>query len=120
MPAAISTFVLPKIGERYGRRYFLTGEIFAAVDAKEIGLVHEVVPPGDLEGTADSICAAIAANGPRAVRAALAIIRRSRELPLAQALDEEEQHAVDLILTGECLHGIGAFLTGKAPVFPDN
>jgi hypothetical protein len=26
---------------------------------------------------------------------------------------------VDLIASGECLHGIGAFLTGQIPNFPD-
>src|ERR1044071_6794654 len=41
IPAVISPFVLPKIGQ-HARRYFLTGERFDAETALRIGLVHEV------------------------------------------------------------------------------
>ena len=37
------------IGVRQVRRYALTGERFGADDARRIGLVHEVVPLGELE-----------------------------------------------------------------------
>jgi enoyl-CoA hydratase/carnithine racemase len=57
-------------------------------------------------------------NGPRAVRSALKMIRAGRNLPLQATLDLEQQTAVDLIASGECLHGIGAFLTGQTPNFP--
>lgn len=97
----------------------LTTRELTAGEALDLGVVNRVSPAGEVLAAALGIAEAIAANGPRAVRAALAIIRRSREEPLAAVLDEEESRAVDLILTGECLHGIGAFLAGKAPVFPD-
>src|SRR5919202_1788725 len=41
IPAVISPFVLPKIGQ-HARRYFLTGERFDATTAQRIGLVHEI------------------------------------------------------------------------------
>src|SRR5204862_6096931 len=41
VPAVVSPFVLPKIGQ-HARRYFLTGERFDAQTALRIGLVHEV------------------------------------------------------------------------------
>ncbi|HUF06090.1 MAG TPA: enoyl-CoA hydratase-related protein, partial [Candidatus Binatia bacterium] len=44
IPAVISTFVLPKIGESHARALFATGERFGAERALRIGLVHEVVP----------------------------------------------------------------------------
>jgi methylglutaconyl-CoA hydratase len=40
------------IGVRQVRRYALTGERFDAQQARRIGLVHEVVPLADLEGSA--------------------------------------------------------------------
>jgi enoyl-CoA hydratase/carnithine racemase len=58
-------------------------------------------------------------NGPRAVRSALKVLRAGRGLSLAAALDLERRTAIDLIATGECLHGIAAFLTGQPAVFPD-
>ncbi len=44
LPAVISPFVLAKIGRSAARELFLTGARFSAARAKEIGLVHAVVP----------------------------------------------------------------------------
>ena len=44
LPAMISPYVLQKIGASAARDLFLTGRRFDARKAKEIGLVHEVVP----------------------------------------------------------------------------
>src|ERR687894_2052743 len=48
-PATIAPFVLRKIGLSHTRALFLTGERFDAARAREIGLVHEVVPEGGLD-----------------------------------------------------------------------
>ena len=44
LPAVISPFVLAKIGRSAARELFLTGRAFSAARAREIGLVHAVVP----------------------------------------------------------------------------
>jgi methylglutaconyl-CoA hydratase len=61
------------IGVRQVRRYALTGERFGAVEARRIGLVHEVVPASDLEAAGERIVAALLANGPRAMAETKAI-----------------------------------------------
>jgi enoyl-CoA hydratase/carnithine racemase len=61
----------------------------------------------------------IAQNGPGAVRSALVVIRQSRELSLGKALDLEAETAAKLIASGECMHGITAFMEKKKPEFPD-
>ena len=58
-------------------------------------------------------------SGPQAVRCALKVIRAGRNLSLAGALDLEKRTAIDLIASGECLYGIGAFLSGERVDFPD-
>ena len=45
LPAMISPYVVRKIGLSAARELCLTGARFSAARAKEIGLVHEVVPP---------------------------------------------------------------------------
>ena len=45
----ISPFVLPKIGVSAARELFLTGMRFDAARAREIGLVHAVVPAAELD-----------------------------------------------------------------------
>ena len=49
IPAVISTFVLPKIGESHARALFVTGQRFDAERARAIGLVHELA--GDEDGS---------------------------------------------------------------------
>jgi methylglutaconyl-CoA hydratase len=72
IPAAISPFVLPKIGQ-HARRYFLTGERFDAETALRIGLVHEVAD--DLDAAIERVVHELRASGPNAVREAKRLIR---------------------------------------------
>jgi enoyl-CoA hydratase/carnithine racemase len=72
IPAVISPFVLPKIGQ-HARRYFLTGERFDAATALRIGLVHEV--SDELDATVDAILEQLLSSGPKAVRAAKDLVR---------------------------------------------
>lgn len=55
------------IGPRQVRRYALTGERFDAMEARRIGLVHEVVPQERLGARGAEIVAAILENSPGAV-----------------------------------------------------
>lgn len=72
VPAVISPFVLPKIGQ-HARRYFLTGERFDAQTALRIGLVHEVAE--ELDVTVQRIVEELLSSGPNAVREAKTLIR---------------------------------------------
>ena len=72
VPAVISPFVLPKIGQ-HARRYFLTGERFDADTALRIGLVHEVTD--ELEMTTQAIVDQLSSSGPNAMREAKKLIR---------------------------------------------
>jgi len=74
IPAVISPFVLAKIGASHARRLFLSGERFDARRAAAIGLVHEVVDAGALEGTVDAIAGELESAGPQAVAAAKRLI----------------------------------------------
>jgi methylglutaconyl-CoA hydratase len=72
VPAVISPFVLPKIGQ-HARRYFLTGERFDAQTALRIGLVHEVAE--DLDAAVERVVSELLSSGAEAVRAAKRLVR---------------------------------------------
>jgi methylglutaconyl-CoA hydratase len=72
IPAVISPFVLPKIGQ-HARRYFLTGERFDAETARRIGLVHEVAD--ELDKAVQAIVDQLLSSGPNAVREAKKLVR---------------------------------------------
>ena len=107
------------IGAASATDLILTARRIGADEALALGLVNRVSAPGNALNDAIAMAEAISRNGPRAVRSALKVIRAGRHLSLQETLDLEQQTAVDLIASGECLHGIGAFLTGQTATFPD-
>ncbi len=75
LPAVVAPYVLRKIGVSAARELFLTGRRFDARRAKEMGLVHEVVPAAGLDAAVATRIADVLTAGPRAVTAAKALIR---------------------------------------------
>jgi methylglutaconyl-CoA hydratase len=75
VPATISPFVLAKIGRSAARELFLTGVRFTAARAKEIGLVHRVVPAGNLDAQVEECVGEVLTASPEAIAAAKALIR---------------------------------------------
>ena len=107
------------IGSAAAADLILTARRVGAEEALGLGLINRIAEPGKTLDVALELAGAIVQNGPRAVRSALKIIRAGRNLSLDATLDLEKQTAIDLIASGECLHGIGAFLSGQPPIFPD-
>jgi methylglutaconyl-CoA hydratase len=85
IPAVIAPYVLAKIGQSAARELFVTGRRFDAAYAREIGLVHAVVPAGDLIDRVNKYLIEIAANGPEAMRAAKALLRGIANQSIADA-----------------------------------
>jgi methylglutaconyl-CoA hydratase len=117
LPAVISTFALAKIGPGQARRWFLTGEVFDARRAREIGLVHEVVPAAELDGAVDAITTSLAANGPQAIREAKALIRRVAGMRRDEALEHCAATIARVRVTREAQEGLRAFLEKREPAW---
>jgi methylglutaconyl-CoA hydratase len=76
LPAVISPFAIAKIGVSAARELFLTGARFTAARAKEIGLVHAVVPVQELDNTVATYVRELLTAGPEAIAAAKALIAK--------------------------------------------
>jgi methylglutaconyl-CoA hydratase len=74
LPAVISPFVVQKIGVSAARELFLTGARFTAARAREIGLVHAVVPPADLDRTVGAYVDELLTSAPGAIAEAKQLI----------------------------------------------
>ncbi|MFZ5573059.1 MAG: enoyl-CoA hydratase/isomerase family protein [Thermodesulfobacteriota bacterium] len=107
------------IGPSRAADLILTAREIGAEEALALGMVNRISRPGTVLEEALVLAEAIASNGPRAVRHALTVIRRSRDLSLRDNLALELSLAADLIASGECIHGVSAFLMKKKPDFPD-
>jgi len=97
----------------------LTTREVHAPEALSLGIINRISAPAMARDEAVSIAQTIAGHGPRAVRRALSVIRRTFDLAFEEALELETREAVALIASGECIHGIEAFLMKKKPEFPD-
>ncbi len=116
LPATIGPYVLSKIGEGMARRYFLTGEVFEAADALRIGLVHEVVPPAELQNAAGWFVKRLREGGPQAHGAIKNLIARIAGAPIDEVLMADTAHRIaSQRATDEGKEGARAFLEKRKP-----
>ncbi|QTS84000.1 enoyl-CoA hydratase-related protein [Coxiella endosymbiont of Amblyomma nuttalli] len=69
VPAIIAPYIIRSIGYGPARRYFLTAELFSAIEAKEMGLLHQVVKVNALQSIGYILAESIKKNGPQALLA---------------------------------------------------
>jgi methylglutaconyl-CoA hydratase len=116
IPAVISPYVIAAIGESAARRYFLTAETFSSWEAQRLGLVHEVVDRGALEGRGRQVVDALLQGGPVAQRAAKELVSAVAGRRLDEALIEETATRIaGLRVSDEGREGISAFLEKRKP-----
>jgi methylglutaconyl-CoA hydratase len=117
-PAVISPYVIAKIGVSQARRYFVTAERFSARQALAIGLVHEVVEPGELDAAVAAMLMLLLANGPRAMRAAKGLVSAVAASRNADVLRASTASMIaDLRASEEGREGLRAFLEKSPPAW---
>ena len=117
LPAVISPFSLAKIGRSAARELFLTGARFSAARAREIGLVHAVVPASELDAAVDGYVREILTAAPEAIAAAKALIRDVWGRPLDEARPITAQAIADRRVSAEGQEGLRAFLEKRKPTW---
>jgi methylglutaconyl-CoA hydratase len=113
--ATISPFVLAKIGRGAARELFVTGARFTAARAREIGLVHAVVPAADLDATVARYIADILAAAPEAVAASKALIRDVWGHQPSQAVAITAAAIAARRVSSEGQEGLRSFLEKRRP-----
>ncbi len=116
IPAAISPYIVAKVGISAARRYALSGERFSAWEAHRIGLVHEVTNASALETVARELFDSLLAGGPEAMVAAKDLLFEVEGKVIDQELREETARRIARIrVTREGQEGVKAFLEKRRP-----
>ena len=120
VPAVISPYVIAAIGARQAQRYFLSAEVFAAEEAKRIGLLHDAVPGAELDAAVDRVLHWLLKGGPLAQREAKQLVHKlGGDTPAAQTdIDRDNARLIArLRVSPEGQEGLAAFLDKRPPTW---
>lgn len=112
VPAVVSPYVLRKIGPGHARALFTTGRTFGAEEAYRIGLVHRVVPAGELDAAVSDAVGDLLAAGPEAIAACKRLVR---DATMVFALPDLPDRIAAVRASSEGAGGVAAFLAKEEP-----
>ena len=117
IPATIGPVVMRKIGLSQARKLYLTGMRFPAAVAKEIKLVHEVVPASSMNSVLQHYLSEIASAAPHAVRVAKKLIRdiQGQKLWDPSIMEDTCEVLSELRVGDEAQEGFAAFFEKRSP-----
>jgi enoyl-CoA hydratase len=95
----------------------LTGRHVFAPEAKELGLIGEVVDDGKALERAREVAGTIAANGPVAVQAVLRALRATEGVPEREAMRIDSEIGMPVFMTDDAKEGPLAFIEKRTPEF---
>ncbi len=117
-PGDGATQRLPRlVGKSMAMKMILSGEMIAAAEAKEIGLVAEVVPAGAAVARALDLAAVIAEKSPIALRLAKESVLMAFETPLSAGLAFERRNLALAFGSDDQKEGMRAFVDKREPRF---
>lgn len=114
-----TSYHLPRlVGASRSAELLLTGRTFGAEEAREMGLVLDVVPDGEVVDRALATARQIAENGPLAVWMTKETMWQTVDAPsLRHAIDLENRTQVMCTATGELAEAFAAFREGRTPTW---
>ncbi len=115
VPAVISVPVLRRVPAQQVHRLFLTGEVFGAVRAREIGLLDEVVGEGGLDAAVSEIVVMLMRGEPTALALTKQLSRTIGALPPDEAFARLTLLSEERFASAEGHEGMTAFAEKRDP-----
>lgn len=117
-PDAAGAYLLTRlVGPQAAKRLYLYGDDVPAEEALRLGLVSEVVPPGELSARAAALAARLAAGPTRAMAVSKRLVNHALDADRDAAL-AEEAWGQELVMTSEdAQEGVRAFVERREPTF---
>jgi len=117
VPAVISVPCLRRMPSRAAAEYFLTGEVFDAPRAAEIGLLTRAVAEGDLDAEVARYAGLLLRGAPSALAGTKALLRDVPELDVADGLARMAELSARFFGSDEAREGMTAFAAKRDPVW---
>jgi methylglutaconyl-CoA hydratase len=115
VPAAISPYVIRRIGESPARELFLTGERLDARRALDLGLVNRVVPHEELDASTAELVRLLLSSGPEAIAKSKELLQRVPGMSPEEARTYTAEVIARLRVSAEGQEGMAAFLEKRKP-----
>jgi methylglutaconyl-CoA hydratase len=114
-PAVISVPCLRRMPSRAAAEYFLTGEVFDAARAAEIGLLTRAVPADELDAEVNRYTALLSKGAPGAVAATKGVLREVTAEPVGSGLARMAELSGTLFGSDEAREGMTAYAEKRDP-----
>jgi methylglutaconyl-CoA hydratase len=119
LPALVSVFLTRQIGEKKSRDLLLTGRILEAAEAKELGLVNEVVPAENLLARAKELAEVLISASPGSLSRAKRLMTSSAAASVDHDLERAILENARIRCTPDFKEGLASFLEKRKPVWQD-
>ena len=109
IPAVISATVLPRLAPRAAAELYLTGAVFDARRAAEIGLLTRAVPAAELDAAVAEYVGMLVRGGPLALAGAKQLLRRTPNPDIGAELEQLTGTSVHYFTSEEGREGVASF-----------
>jgi len=117
LPAIVSVFLTRQIGEKRTRDLLLTGRLVEASEAKELGMINEIVPREQLMARARELSEVLIAASPSSVTRAKRLLVTAAAASLDADLERAVLENARMRCTPDFKEGLASFLEKRKPVW---
>lgn len=117
LPAIVSVFLTRQIGEKRARDLLLTGRLIEAAEAREMGLVNEIVPAEKLMERAHELAETVLAASPSSITRAKHLLVSAAAAGVDHDLERAVLESARVRCTPDFKEGLAAFLEKRKPVW---
>jgi methylglutaconyl-CoA hydratase len=115
VPAIVSAFLLRQVGEKIARDLLLTGRIFDAAEALNMGLINEIVSAGRLLDRARELAVQLMENSPGSLYCTKRLLADYARAELDAQIETAIRANAGIRESADFREGISSFLEKRKP-----